>query len=70
MKILDTCWFTNRDGSVGIVRVKTEYHGIKYYIGYANGLNEEQDAKYIADWGSTFDVAAGNALFGLNNDEF
>lgn len=64
MKILDMTWFTNRDGCTGIVAVEDEYEGVKYYIGHAHGLNEAQDAQYVAEWGSTFPIEAGDALFG------
>lgn len=72
MKILDTRWFCGRT-SVGIVRVEDEYDGIKYYIasppGEAKGHNEEEDIKFIADWGSTFPVDAGNVLFGIDKGD-
>jgi hypothetical protein len=62
MKILDTRWF-NR---VGIVRVSDPYDGIKYYIKEIDGLNkEDEDARLIADWGSTFPNDAGDVLFGV-----
>jgi len=69
MKILDTLWFCGRT-MVGIVRVETEYEGIKYYIasppGEAKGNNEEEDIQFIADWGSTFPRHAGDVLFGVD----
>jgi hypothetical protein len=65
MKLLDTFWFTNRDGSTGIVRVETDYDGIKYYIGHVPGFNEQDDSEYIAKWGSTFPKEAGDVLFGV-----
>ena len=65
MKILETYWFIGG----GIVRVQTDYEGIKYYIrGYgshADGISQDYDAEYIANWGSTFPKAAGDALFGM-----
>lgn len=63
MKILDATWFTNRDGCTGIVAVEDEYEGVKYYIGHVRGASESQDAQYVAEWGSTFPIAAGEALF-------
>ena len=65
MKLLDVRWFTNRDGSTGIMRVEDKWEGIKYYIGGVTGMNEIVDMRYVADWGSTFDYAAGNTLFGV-----
>ena len=65
MKILDVRWFCAGHGNVGIVRVETQYEGIKYYIGQCVGLNEETDKNNIADWGSTFPSDAGDILFGV-----
>lgn len=69
MKILETYWFNGG----GIVRVLDDYEGIKYYIRGTAGddqdtriaASEKDDAQYIADWGSTFPKAAGDALFGM-----
>ena len=63
MKILETYWFIGG----GIVRVQTDYEGIKYYIrGLGEDMNDANtDEQYIADWGSTFPKAAGDALFGM-----
>jgi hypothetical protein len=67
VKILETYWFIGG----GIVRVQTDYEGIKYYIrGYgshAAGISQDYDAEYIANWGSTFPKAAGDALFGMTD---
>lgn len=64
MKILDVYWFA--DG--GIVRVETEYEGIKYYIkGFTQiGADENADAQHIADWGNTFPSDVGDILFGIS----
>lgn len=66
MKILDTYWFN----SGGIVRVQTEYDGIRYFIRSVNMDSysiPEQDARFIAEWGNTFPNDAGDVLFGVNN---
>jgi hypothetical protein len=66
MKILDSIWFTNGTGVAGIVRVEVPHDGIKYYIGCIdNVMSEPDDAKRIADWGSTFPSDAGDMLFGV-----
>ena len=69
MKILDTYWFNGG----GIVRVDTDYDGIVYYIrsintnAFSAGTpSPEVDAEYIANYGSTFPKAAGDALFGVD----
>lgn len=64
MKILDAFWFN----SGGIVRVETEYEGIKYYIRSIQSSERstpEKDALLVAGWGNTFPNAAGDALFGV-----
>jgi hypothetical protein len=59
--VLGVRWFNN----VGIVRVETEYEGIKYYIREGIGRDENEDVKLIAEWGSTFPTNAGDVLFGV-----
>lgn len=66
MKILDVMWFCAGHGNAGIVRVQSEYEGIKYYIGQCSGLDEESDTQHIADWGSSFPAEAGDVLFGVD----
>jgi len=67
MKILGAMWFDR----VGIVRVEDQYEGIKYYIkaipfeDHFDFSTEEQDKKYVADWGLTFPKEAGDVLFGV-----
>lgn len=63
MKILDARWFN----SIGIVRVEDTYEGIQYFIGYADGGDEDADKRHIADWGSRFPIDAGDVLFGVNH---
>ena len=65
MKILDARWFN----SIGIVRVEDKYEGIQYFIGYADGADEDADKQHIADWGSRFPIDAGDVLFGVKSDD-
>ena len=63
MKVLDCRWFND----VGIVQVETDYDGIRYYIkAVVNPTTEAQDARMIAEWGSSFPTAAGDMLFGFH----
>lgn len=55
----DTMWFN----LVGIVKVKDQYDGVKYYIKEVSGLDEYQDAQNIANWGSSFPKDVGDLLF-------
>lgn len=57
----DVRWFNGR-ACVGVVRVDTGYE-IKYYIGVGKGYDEQDDIMFIASFGSTFPVAAGEVLF-------
>lgn len=65
--IINTMWFTNAHGTVGIARVQTQ-EGIRYYISTVPGFDEQHDAQRIADWGSSFPTEAGDALFGIPNE--
>ena len=72
--ITNVRWFTGRH-CIGIVQVVQEHQeeeylqtGIadfKYYIGVGWGQDEAEDKSYIAEHGSTFDRAAGNLMFGV-----
>ena len=64
MQILDVHWFCAGHGNVGIVKVFDKYDGIRYYIGQCSGEDAEQDAQYIASWGSRFPERAAEELFG------
>jgi len=45
-------WFTHLGNSIGIVLGKNEVGEKKAYIGEVSGLNEEEDALSIANWGA------------------
>ena len=62
MKILDVRWFT-ANGCVGIVKVLDNSDEERYYIGVAQGSDEQADAAYIASWGASFPKGAGDKLF-------
>lgn len=64
MQVLGVRWFSGR-GCVGLVRVQMPYEGIQYYIGPADGLDEEMDVVQIAEWGARFPDDAGDLLFGI-----
>jgi len=62
-KIIDVMWFTESQGTLGIVKADDEYNGVRYFIGSCSGVHEETDKEHIADWGAKFPKAAGDALF-------
>ena len=72
--ITRTRWFTGR-ACIGIVQVVQDHEldeykatgraNFKYYIGTGRGYNEQYDAEHIADWGTPFDQAAGDVMFGV-----
>ena len=51
--VIDSVWYN----TIGIVWVKTEYDGVKAYIGIGSGLDQKADEQHIAAWGQTFDAA-------------
>ena len=64
MKVLDAYWFTPMGSAIiGIVKVETEYDGIKYYIGTASGRNTDDDVKHIAERGAKFPEESAKKLF-------
>ena len=66
MKVLQSLWFSNSRGLVGIARVETEFDGIKYYISSVkNSSTQEIDSREVAEWGSSFPKEAGDVLFGV-----
>lgn len=67
MEILGVRWFSGRN-CVGLVRVDIPFEGIQYYIGPAEGLDEDIDTVSIAEWGARFPDDAGDLLFGIEHD--
>lgn len=65
---LDVMWFTNSKGTVGIVKVKTQYEGIEYRISAVDGFMEKMDVIQVMAWGSRFPDAAGKAIFGEDDE--
>ena len=66
MKVLDVRWFCGAS-NIAVVRVETEYEGIKYFIGTFTYQDEEQSKQHIAENGSTFPTNVGDLLFGIVN---
>lgn len=62
-KILDVRWFCGSTNTA-IVKVEDEFDGIQYYIGAIQGRVPEEDARFVADYGSRFPKEAGDCLFG------
>jgi len=67
MKILESFWFTNRDGCIGIVVIEEDVTGDrKAYIGPASGVDEKADTEHILAWGNKFSLGtAGRILYHL-----
>lgn len=78
MKVIDVRWFTAKH-CMGIVQVVQEHQlaeyrqtgnaDYKYYIGVGWGEDEKADTTYIAEHGAIFDPIAGNALFGVMDND-
>ena len=57
MKVIDTLWFTNNKGTVGIVILEEDITGDrKAYIGVVPGGDEKADTEAIIDWGNPFSL--------------
>lgn len=71
-------WYNSR-ACIGIVQVVQDHEldryretgkaNFRYYIGLGNGLSEQADSKYIAEWGASFDTAAGDLIFSNCSDQ-
>ena len=61
--IADVRWFNGGAGCVGVVKVIDVYDRIWYYVGIAQGDDDEQDAMHIAASGARFPKKAGEAVF-------
>lgn len=64
MEVLDSIWFTSGAHCIGIVKMKTEYGEIKYYIGLGAGNDQEADEQHITHFGARFPETAGKLLLG------
>lgn len=58
MKVIESLWFSGKDGCVGIIVDEDSVTGErKAYIGSASGIDEEADIKAISDWGAKFPLS-------------
>lgn len=58
MKVIDSIWFTNRDGTIGIIIGEEDITGDrKAYIGPASGTDEKTDTQQILSWGNKFSLS-------------
>ena len=57
MKVIDTLWFTNINGTVGIVTIEEDVTGDrKAYISVVPGEDEKADTETIIAWGNKFSL--------------
>lgn len=62
-KILDVLWFTNWNGTVGIVTHRNQFNEVRAFISSIPfTTNEKNDALYIAEYGNTFPLDAAISL--------
>ncbi len=71
MKVIETLWFTNINGVIGIVIGEEDVTGDrKAYIGPAPGTDEKEDAEQIIAWGNKFSFdTAQRILFFLKKED-
>jgi hypothetical protein len=71
-KIVASIWWTPGPPAgplIGAVLLHDETTGeMKPYIGTASGLDEEMDARLIAEWGAKVAPAIGRAMFPAYSD--
>jgi len=61
--IVSTYWFTAMTGLIGVVICQDKFTDErKAYIGTARGLNEKEDAQFIAQTGAKMHLAAAEAI--------
>jgi hypothetical protein len=58
-EVVNSIWFNH----IGIVKVKTNYFGNKYYIGAGTGLDQEEDEQKIARNGMPVSKSMINEFF-------
>lgn len=58
-QVVNSIWFNH----IGIVKVKTNYFGYKFYIGVGAGLDQEQDEQKIAKNGMPVSKSMINEFF-------
>ena len=67
MEIIDTFWFTNPGGLIGITLCKTEEGDLKSYIGcIKEPSTPEKDSEWIMKWGNPFPVEVAKHLMEYN----
>lgn len=67
-KAMGVMWFNTTKGTVGIVKVITEYGDIEYRISAVDGFMEKMDVQQVVAWGARFPDAAGEAIFGVEHE--
>jgi hypothetical protein len=50
--ILNSTWFTNMKGSIGIILTQNEIGEKKFYISSVDGFDQEVDERFIAEYGA------------------
>jgi len=63
VKIIDTLWFTNRKGTVGLVIIEEDNtHDRKGYIGVVEGQSEAVDTEELLAWGNKFSLGTAEDI--------
>jgi hypothetical protein len=63
-KIVDSTWFTNSRGTIGIVKTLESNGKYMYLMSPVSGFNQKLDEQTCAEWGSRLPDEVGIALFG------
>ena len=65
--VIGVSWYTSGMMTLGIVIVQTKVGALKSYIGHAPGNSENDDIKYIAEWGAKFPLIAAKKLIDIDD---
>ncbi len=55
-KVLDTLWFTNRRGTIGICLTVNEVGERRVFISPVFGDSDKDDRRFVTEWGSEIPV--------------
>ena len=69
MKVIDSIWFTNRDGTTGVVLGEDEFKQ-QAYISLVEGFSRDEDEEYVLQYGSKLTKQQAYGFFpnSLNTD--
>jgi len=62
MKVIDSTWFNNNQGSFGFVVGENEMGERKLYAGVVSGFDQKADERAILSWGNKVNIGLMEGL--------